>query len=139
MKLETIASPDSRSDCGRKLQKGFGWTLGAEGASVFVAGVAILSPSGHRQAEGARDLACEVDAELSIIEGGGEREPGEGLRCRPGDVAPVTGVHRAVAWTEEAMGDAEGCALDLHRLRLGQRPPPHRAAGAGADGGAGAE
>src|SRR3972149_43537 len=96
MKLETIASPDSRSDCGRKLQKGFGWTLGAEGASVFVAGVAMfVLPSGHRQAEVARDLAREGDDELSVVEGDRGRgrggDPGGGARGPPGSLRPGRG------------------------------------------------
>jgi hypothetical protein len=33
-KFETMASPDSRSERGRKLQRGVGWTPGAPGFGV---------------------------------------------------------------------------------------------------------
>ena len=69
-KLETIASPDSRSERGLKLQKGFGWTPGALGASAAggLGAVAMSAvSSGDRQAEVAADLLGQVDDELAVV------------------------------------------------------------------------
>src|SRR3990170_1789214 len=109
MKLETIASPASRSERGLKLQSGFGWTPGALGAGA--AGgfrpVAMGFSSSHRQAEVALDFVREVGHELAVVGRDLEVVPGERLRRGAGDHPAVAGVLRAVARAREAVSHAQ--------------------------------
>ena len=127
------ASPASRSERGRKLQKRLGVDArGARGSAACVreGAVRMASPSGDRQAEVAVDLVGQVHDELPVV--GARRTAGTRraawARGRT-TLRAVARVLRAVAGTEEAVGQPQRrrrprpavCGL---RQRLGA----HRAA-----------
>src|SRR5512139_2925585 len=103
MKFETIASPASRSERGRRLQNGFGWTPGAEGSSERSFESSFIGSSGQREPEVVRDFLREVDDELAVVEGEREVVPGQRPGRGAGDVGSLAVVLRAVARTEEAV------------------------------------
>src|SRR6266545_2671373 len=68
-KFATTASPDSRSERGRRLQSGFGWTPGADAVDGVGWTCALMGSSGHRQPEVPADLAGQVHDQLPVVRG----------------------------------------------------------------------
>ena len=82
-KFETTASPASRSDCGRKLQSGSGWTPGARRARLvrtMRGSGASLHPTVRRKSR--PTWSRQVHDELAVVGRDRQAEPGERLRRR---------------------------------------------------------
>src|SRR5262249_29767147 len=137
-KFETTASPASRSEAGRMLQNGFGWTPGDEArGGRGTSGLALMeSPSGGDGEAGiAVHRAGEVLDELGVFGRYREVVAGERLRRGARDVGAVAVVLRSVAGAEEPVRQAQRLAVHGLRLRLRERFGPDRAAQVRADRG----
>src|SRR5262245_23581280 len=119
MKLETMASPASRSDCGRRLHSDSVCVPGASGL-LRVKGGSFMASS-HRQPKVATDFIRQVDHELPIVRRDREPEPGERFRCWARDVGAVAAILRTVAGTEKAVSQLDRRAVTLQGLCIGQR------------------